>query len=140
DRRERSSAMYDTRNELPEPTRSRAIEILEARLADVIDLQLQAKQAHWNVKGPHFIALHELFDEVAEAVEGYVDLVAERIVQLGGVAEGTIQAVAKKSKLPPYPMDIVGGVAHVEALAAGVAAFGKRSREAIDMLDEIGGR
>src|SRR6478735_3729966 len=86
--------LYRTKNDLPEETRVEAIALLNQRLADCIDLQTQCKQAHWNVKGPQFIALHKLFDEVNEEVEDYIDLIAERIVQLGGVAEGTVRAVA----------------------------------------------
>ena len=81
--------MFKTKNDLSETIRGKAIELLNARLADAIDLQTQTKQAHWNVKGPHFIALHELFDKINEEVEDYVDDIAERAVQLGGVAEGT---------------------------------------------------
>src|SRR6476660_9131375 len=97
-------AMYPTRNDLPESARTKLVELLNARLADAIDLQTQCKQAHWNVKGPEFIALHKLFDEVNEEVEDYVDLLAERIVQLGGIAEGTIGAVAKRTALIDYPL------------------------------------
>ena len=80
--------MYKTKNDLPEATRTRLIDLLNARLADAIDLQTQTKQAHWNVKGPHFFQLHELFDKINEDVEDYVDLIAERAVPLGGTAEG----------------------------------------------------
>jgi starvation-inducible DNA-binding protein len=83
-------AMYKTKNDLSEMTRAEVVPILNARLADRIDLMHQAKQAHWNVKGPSFIALHKLFDEVVDAAEEYMDLLAERVVQLGGTAEGTI--------------------------------------------------
>jgi len=82
---------------------------MNQRLADAGDLQMQMKQAHWNVKGPHFIGLHELFDQIDEAVEGYVDLVAERIVQLGGIAEGTARVAAERSRLEEYPLDIADG-------------------------------
>src|SRR5262249_14337477 len=77
--------MFKTKNDLSEAIRIKAIELLNARLADCIDLQTQTKQAHWNVKGPHFIALHELFDKINEEVEDYVDEIAERAMQLGGV-------------------------------------------------------
>src|SRR3974377_1870184 len=70
--------MFKTKNDLSETVRAKAIEMLNARLADAIDLQTQTKQAHWNVKGPNFIALHELFDEINEDVEDYVDDIAER--------------------------------------------------------------
>src|SRR5262249_562388 len=99
----RSSTMFKTKNDLSEATRVKLIELLNARLADCIDLQTQTKQAHWNVKGPNFIALHELFDKINEDVEDYVDEIAERAVQLGGVAEGTARMVAKRSSLGEYP-------------------------------------
>src|SRR5947208_7746999 len=96
--------LYATKNDLPEKARIEVIGLLNQRLAEAIDLQTQCKQAHWNVKGPAFIALHKLFDDVNEDVEEYVDLIAERVVQLGGIAEGTVGAVEKRSTLPDYPL------------------------------------
>jgi starvation-inducible DNA-binding protein len=130
--------MFKTKNDLPEATRVKAVELLNARLADCIDLQTQTKQAHWNVKGPHFIGLHELFDKVNEDVEEYVDEIAERAVQLGGVAEGTARTVAKRSSLPEYPAQAVDGRSHVEALSSALATFGTAARRAIDQADELG--
>jgi starvation-inducible DNA-binding protein len=130
--------MFKTKNDLSEGIRTKAVELLNARLADCIDLQTQTKQAHWNVKGPNFIALHELFDEVNEAVEDYVDDIAERAVQLGGVAEGTARVVAKQSTLREYPANAVGGHAHVDALSTALAAFGTAARMAIDRANELG--
>ncbi len=129
--------MHCTRIDLPQEQRSELIRLLNDRLADALDLQMQAKQAHWNVKGPNFSALHELFDKVAEAAEEHVDLLAERAVQLGGVAEGTVQVVAKKSKLAAYPLNLVSGYDHVEALANALASFGKAVREAIDTATKL---
>jgi starvation-inducible DNA-binding protein len=130
--------MFKTKNDLSEGTRTKTIELLNARLADCIDLQTQCKQAHWNVKGPTFIALHELFDKVNEAVEDYVDDIAERAVQLGGVAEGTARIVAKRSSLADYPASAGDGRSHVEALSSTLAAFGKAARKAIDETDKLG--
>ncbi len=130
--------MFNTKNDLSEATRAKAIELLNARLADAIDLQTQTKQAHWNVKGPHFIGLHELFDKVNEDVEEYVDDIAERAVQLGGVAEGTARMAAKRSTLSEYPANAVDGRSHVDALSSALAAFGKVARKAIDQSNEIG--
>lgn len=130
--------MHNTRNDLALDTRRQVIELLNARLADLIDLYSHAKQAHWNVKGPSFIALHELFDKVAEEVEEELDEVAERAVALGGRAVGTVAAVAKASKLAHYPLDIVDGVAHVNALATSLAAVGKSIRAAIEEADKLG--
>jgi starvation-inducible DNA-binding protein len=129
--------MFKTKNDLSEGTRAKAIELLNARLADCIDLQTQCKQAHWNVKGPDFIGLHKLFDEVNEAVEEYVDDIAERAVQLGGVAEGTARVVAKRSALAEYPK-AADGRSHVEALSSALAAFGAAARKGIDQSNELG--
>ena len=130
--------MFKTKNDLPEGVRARAVELLNARLADCIDLQTQTKQAHWNVKGPSFIALHELFDKVNEEVEDCVDDIAERAVQLGGVAEGTARMVAKRSSLRDYPANTVDGHSHVDALSAALAVFGAAARKAIDQANELG--
>src|SRR5262249_23769862 len=131
--------MYSTRNDLPEGTRGKVIDLLDARLADVTDLQTQLKQAHWNVKGPTFIALPELFDKINEAVEDYVDDLAERVVQLGGTARGTARQVAARSTLPEYPT-VSTGRDHAEAVATALAAFGKLARAGIDQADELGDR
>ncbi|AGA28269.1 DNA starvation/stationary phase protection protein Dps [Singulisphaera acidiphila] len=130
--------MFKTKNDLAETIRIKAIKLLNERLADSIDLQTQTKQAHWNVKGPSFIALHELFDEINSAVEDYVDEIAERAVQLGGVAEGTARIVAQRSTLTEYPATAIDGRSHVEALSSALAAFGKSARKAIDEANEFG--
>ena len=130
--------MFKTKNDLPEATRVKAIELLNARLADCIDLQTQARHAHWNVKGPHFIGLHELFDKINEGVEDAVDGLAERAVQLGGVAEGTARTVAKRTSLAEYPAKAVDGRGHVEALSSALAAFGAAARQAIDQANQLG--
>lgn len=129
--------MFNTRNDLPKTTRAKVIDLLDARLADAADLQTQLKQAHWNVKGPNFIALHELFDKINEAVEDYVDDLAERVVQLGGTAHGTARQIAKRSSLPEFPA-VSEGRAHVEAVATVLAAFGKLARAGIDQADKLG--
>src|SRR6266496_1517953 len=105
--------LYETENDIPIEARVELIALMSQRLADVIDLQLQLKQAHWNVKGPHFIGLHELFDKIGEGIEDYVDMIAERIVQLGGIAEGTVRVTAAHSRLEEYPLAIAEGRAHV---------------------------
>jgi starvation-inducible DNA-binding protein len=130
--------MFRTKNDLSETIRGKAVELLNARLADAIDLQTQTKQAHWNVKGPNFIALHELFDKINEDVEDYVDDLAERVVQLGGVAEGTARMAAKRSTLDEYSANVGDGHGHVEALSTALAAFGKSARKGIDRANEVG--
>ena len=129
--------MYPTKNDLPETTRRQMIDLCNARLADAIDLQTQTKQAHWNVKGPDFIALHELFDKVNGDVEDYVDLLAERAIQLGGSVEGTARSVAKRTTLPEYPVKGGSGRQHVDALSSALAAFGKLMRGAIEESQRV---
>ncbi len=131
-------AMYPTKNSLPESIRLQVATLLQGCLVDSIDLTLQAKQAHWNVKGPSFIALHELFDKVAEDAETYVDLIAERIVQLGGIAVGTLDPVDKKSSLPAYPLMISSGKEHVAALSHALAYYGESIRKSIVEANKIG--
>jgi starvation-inducible DNA-binding protein len=130
--------LWNTQNDLPEKVRAEAIAMLNQQLADALDLHLQAKQAHWNVKGPSFIALHELFDEVEEELEEHADEIAERAVVLGGTAYGTVRVAAAKSRLSEYPLEIVSGREHVTALSAALAKFGKSVRAAIDAAAELG--
>ena len=129
--------LLPTRNDLPATTRLKAAGLLNQHLADAINLQTQCKQAHWNVKGATFIALHKLFDEVGESVEEYVDLIAERVVQLGGIAEGTAAVVAQRSTLAEYPLIISAGEDHVTALSDALAAFGKAVRKGIAEMTEL---
>jgi starvation-inducible DNA-binding protein len=131
------NAMHRTKNDLSESTRVALVKILNARLADAIDLMHQAKQAHWNVRGASFIALHKLFDEIVDSAEEYMDLVAERVVQLGGTSLGTIRIAARNSSLKEYPTEISDQRDHVDALSSALAAFGKSVRHAIDEADEL---
>lgn len=125
--------MYDTQNDLSPSIRTRMIELLNARLADAVDLRMQLKVAHWNVKGPQFIALHKLFDDIVEDADEYVDLIAERAVQLGGIADGTARQVAERSSLDEYSAASGGGSQeHVQAVCDVLAAFGSSARKAID--------
>jgi starvation-inducible DNA-binding protein len=130
--------MHNTKIDISKEVREQMIGILNERLADSLDLKSQAKQAHWNVKGMNFIALHELFDDVATEVEGYTDTIAERVTILGGTAEGTVRVAADKSSLSQYPMEISEGRDHVDALSTALAAFGKKVRENIDEADDAG--
>ena len=131
-KRTEAPQLYETENDIPKEARAELIALMGQRLADVIDLQLQLKQAHWNVKGPHFIGLHELFDKIAGEIEDYVDMIAERIVQLGGIAEGTVRVAAARSRLEEYPLAIAEGRAHVEAVARALSTFGRAARVTID--------
>jgi starvation-inducible DNA-binding protein len=126
-----------TRNSLPASVRSQMAALLNRRLADESDLQCQCRQAHWNVKGAPFIALYQLFDEVNAAVAGCVDLIAERIVQLGGVAEDTVCVAAERSELDEYPLTMWDGREHARSLSTALGAFGSRICFAIRELDEL---
>lgn len=119
-------------------TRTTMIGLLNERLAEAIDLALAVKQAHWNLKGPTFIAVHEYLDTLRTALDGHVDTVAERVAQLDGIALGTVQFAAKATSLPPYPTDIRKVEDHLSALVERVAATAKAVREAIDTADEAG--
>ncbi len=132
------ATLHDTRIDIPEPERKALIDLLNARLADTLDLYTQAKHAHWNVKGSDFIALHELFDELAASLVEYIDMIAERATSQGGVAEGTARMAAAASSLPEYPVDAVDGPAHVTALADRYAAFAAQLRSAITTSEEHG--
>ncbi|MGC9940429.1 MAG: DNA starvation/stationary phase protection protein Dps [Verrucomicrobiota bacterium] len=129
--------MYETENDISKGRRTELNALMNQRLASAVDLQMQMKQAHWNVKGPSFIGLHELFDKVAEAVEDYVDQIAERIVQLGGVAEGTVRMTAARTRLTEYSPEISEGMAHVEAVARALSTFGQEVRNTINEADEL---
>jgi len=120
------------------PERAQIIEILNKRLADSTDLKTQTKHAHWNVKGPNFIQLHELFDQIAPHFDDYADLLAERAVQLGGVANGTLREATAASSIPEYDLSAVNGTEHVKALVKNLAKFAALVREAINQTDDLG--
>jgi starvation-inducible DNA-binding protein len=130
--------LYRTKNDLPAAARGEAVRLLNGRLADCIDLQTMCKQAHWNVKGPQFISLHKLFDDVNDDVESYIDLIAERVAQLGGIAEGTARVVAERTTLLEYPLAISAGRDHVGALSDVLAQFGRTARIGIEEMNELG--
>lgn len=129
---------YTSRMDLSEHVRKGAAALLQARLADAIDLEAQLKQAHWNVKGRDFFQLHQLFDETHDAVEELVDTIAERITALGEIADGRIQTAASTSTLYEYPLQAVGGEAHLKAVAAAFGQFGKALRASIDAATSLG--
>lgn len=131
--------MYPSRIDLPEGVRRNVIKLLQGRLSEALDLEAQTKQAHWNVKGADFHQLHELFDRVHDSVEELVDLLAERLTTLGGVADGRVQTTSASTSLPVYPIEAVDGPAHLNALAESLAGFARAARAAIDAsakLDE----
>jgi starvation-inducible DNA-binding protein len=137
-RNPRELVMQSTHNTLPEKVRAKSVELLNTHLAASIDLHAQIKQAHWNVRGPGFIAMHELFDKVSEAVETFSDMLAERAGGLGGTAQGTLRVAVEKSFLVPYPHGIADVSQHAFAVASSLAAFGQSARDAIDQATKFG--
>ena len=130
--------MFDTKNSLPQDTRTKVAAILNQLLADLTDLYSQTKQAHWNVRGLHFYSLHRLFDEVAESVEGHIDPLAERIVARGGVANGTVRQAAAQSSLAEFPTECAEGLAYLTALAERFAQCGAAARKGTDDSAALG--
>ena len=131
----KTRTMFETRNDLPAENREKLVELLNARLADTLDLYTQVKQAHWNVKGPDFIQLHELYDMVAETVLPFVDEIAQRATALGGLATGTVRMAAEATSLDEYPLDGTEGQETVRLVADRLAAYGAAVREAIETAD-----
>ncbi len=129
---------FATKNDLDKGIRKRVIELLNQQLADSLDLYSQTKQAHWNVKGSDFYQLHLMFDEHAAHVVGWIDLLAERAVMLGGYATGTVRMSAAASRLPEYPTGATGGMEHVTALVDRWSAYAATTRAGIDFADEAG--
>lgn len=129
---------FKTSVDLSEDTRAQMIALLNQHLADLADLYSQTKQAHWNVKGIHFIELHKLFDELAEEVEGYIDDVAERVTALGGYAMGTVRMAAADTQLVEFPPNVTQGVDMVKTLVERYATVGNSVRTAVDTSDEAG--
>lgn len=130
--------MNSTHNDLPKATRSKVIEILSAQLADALDLKSQLKFAHWNVKGPSFIALHKMFDEIASDADEYADDLAERAVQLGGTADGSVRTVAKKTRLAAHPTTSKSEADHLRAVLDALSTFAASTRKGIDSTDKAG--
>jgi starvation-inducible DNA-binding protein len=130
-------SMYKTRIDIAENKRQRLIDLLNQQLADNFDLYSQTKQAHWNVKGMNFQQLHEFFDLLAASIEGFSDMLAERVMMLGGVAKGTLRMGAEASSLPEMP-ELVQGKDYLEALADRYAAYAASTRKAIDAAADIG--
>lgn len=121
-----------------ESNRQAVIALLNARLADSVDLRSQVKWAHWNVKGLHFIQLHQLFDSVAAHLEDQTDTIAERVVTLGGVANGTTREAAAKSGLKEADLTASDGASQLKWLVHNVAHHANALRQAVNESDDLG--
>lgn len=129
---------FSTLNDLSYEARTLAVDVLNARLADLVVLHSLAKQMHWNVKGVHFRQLHELYDDAAGALLEPIDMVAERVVQLGGVAEGSAARAAKTSDLHDIALDITASMDTARALASRWSEVALGVRASIGALAESG--
>jgi starvation-inducible DNA-binding protein len=128
----------DTRVGIPSAARAKIVALLNARLADSIDYALSVKQAHWNIKGRQFIALHEMLDEFHSQAGDYADLIAERAVMLGGQARGTLQAAMEGTTLSAYPVEATSTPEHLSVLLERASKVGNAAREAIDVAVKEG--
>jgi starvation-inducible DNA-binding protein len=127
-----SGPNFQTRIDVAPEVRHKMIEVLNQQLAQTLDLYTQTKQAHWNVKGPEFFQLHELFDKIAEDVSGFIDVIAERVTALGGYASGTARMAGANSNLPEYPREAIEGRQHIEALVDRFSRYCAANRRALD--------
>ena len=130
--------MFKSPSPLSEDARLKIVDLLNARLADGLDLHSQIKVAHWNVKGPQFAALHPLFESFAVALAAFNDEVAERAVTLGGRAYGTARLVAKSSRLPEYPQETTRDLEHVRLLAERFDRYLEGVRETRGVAEKLG--
>lgn len=131
-------ASFPTKIDLPASTRERIVDLLNQQLSDTFDLFSQTKQAHWNVKGPHFMQLHLLFDQLAGEVFESIDKIAERATALGGMALGTARMASAATRLPELPLEVVDDLAVVEELVERYAEVAASTREAIHLSADLG--
>ncbi len=131
------TTLFSTQIDIEKKTRDQLIQLLNEQLADTFDMYSQVKQAHWNVKGPQFFQLHELYDLIAEGLLPYVDMIAERATALGGLAKGTVRMAGQSTRLQDYPLDAVEDLHTVEVLAGCMAKLAKSTREAADKAESL---
>lgn len=132
------SRLADVKLDIAKDDREALVELLNQQLADTADLQSQLKQAHWNVRGLGFQQVHLLFDDQAELFEEYVDMLAERVALLGGVAQGTVRSAARASRLEEFPAGLVKVEAAVTDVRDRVAAYAAGNRRALAAANELG--
>ena len=106
---------------------------LQTVLVDLIDLGLQGKQAHWNVVGPQFRAVHLELDEVVEDSRKWADEVAERLRALA--ADGRASVIAKCTGIESLPEGIIADKEVLIRVTDQLATVAARGRASIDRLD-----
>ncbi|QDV32930.1 DNA starvation/stationary phase protection protein Dps [Tautonia plasticadhaerens] len=132
------SRMFRTRVDLPADRREKLMTLLNQHVADALDLYTQVKQVHWNVKGRHFLSIHELTDAFSGEIIAFIDELGERVTALGGYVTGTVRMAAESTTLPEYPTDVIDGMDHVETIVERIGHFANSVRAAIDSSEEIG--
>lgn len=133
----KEQTLFFTRNDIDLDNRRELIDLLNTQLADTFNMYSLLKQAHWNVKGPNFIALHELFDEIANGILPYIDMIAERSTALGGMAMGTTRMAAESTRLKAYPIEMVEGLDVVEVIADRLGKLAASTREAANQAEDL---
>ena len=130
--------MYKNRVALPDDVKAKVCDVANLKLAAALDMYSQAKFAHWNVKGMNFYQLHLVFDATAKVIFKQIDPIAERITQLGGVANGTVRMSAANSPIPAYKVESIDGPSHLNALAESLGKYCSELRDASDAIDKLG--
>lgn len=135
--KEMTGKMHATSHDLPLEARQKMVALCNQQLANLFDLYAQTKQAHWNVKGMHFEALHVLFDKMADAIFPYGDMVAERATALGGTALGTVRMAATATELPEFPADVFDGESMLRIVVERWAQVAASIRAAISQAEDV---
>lgn len=127
-----------TRNELPQPGRQTAIELLDRVLVEVLDVMLCARHANWNIRGGDPSTSGTTFDEIGTTMASLADQIAARIRALGGTAHATVQSIAAGTSFKPYPVAIREGQAHMEAMALRLGLLSAEARLSILDCKDLG--
>ncbi len=133
-----TGTLHETSVEMAQEVRVQMISLCNQQLANTSDLYSQTKQAHWNVKGMQFEQLHVLFDKMADNIQPYIDMIAERATALGGTALGTVRMAANTSELPEFPADVFDGETMLKVVVERWAQYANSIRAAATQADKAG--
>jgi len=109
---------------------------LQLVLADLVELHLQGKQAHWNIVGSNFRDLHLLLDEIVSSARDASDTIAERMRALHAIPDGRSETVTATTSPPSLPSGEINTREAVELMAARLTAVATRARSVHDAVDE----